>query len=71
MFKLRIEYYRVKKEMTQERLAELTGLSQGYISKLERQNRYESPTLSVLECIAEALEVCPKMLLECHCKYCK
>ena len=70
MFKLRVKYYRLRKGLTQKTLSQLSGLNQSYISKLEKYDRDESPTLHTLEQIAEVLEICPLKLLECHCKFC-
>lgn len=70
MFKLKIKEHRELKGMSQKALAIETGLTQQYISELESNHRDRSPTLDTLSSIAEALEVCPLNLLECHCKYC-
>ncbi|KRB82348.1 transcriptional regulator [Sphingomonas sp. Root710] len=46
---------RREKGLTQERLAELSGLSQQYLSGLERGNR--NPTIVTLHELATALKV--------------
>ncbi|URZ15295.1 helix-turn-helix domain-containing protein [Clostridium felsineum] len=71
MFVLKIKQYRKKKKITQKKLSKLSGLAQGYISNLESDKRCKSPTLNTLETIANVLEVCPRDLVECNCKYCK
>lgn len=52
---------RLARELTQERFAELSGLSQQYISDLERGRR--NPTVVTLHEIATALNVQPVDLL--------
>lgn len=54
---LKIAYYRKLQGMTQEELAEATGLSAGYISQLEGPNSYFCPSLKTLFIIAEVLNV--------------
>lgn len=46
---------RLKKNMTLETLAELSGISKGHLSKIERQER--DPKLSTMIMIAKALNV--------------
>lgn len=53
---------RAKTGMTQERLAEVSGFSQQYISDLERGRR--NPTIVSLYEIAQALGATPVELLE-------
>lgn len=67
-FKLYIKHFRLKRGLTQQELADKTGLSQMYISYLERDNRKKSPTLNTVAKIAEALEICPFSLIEFNCK---
>lgn len=73
MFKLKIREIRLKKRITQEELSYRSGVSQGYISYLERDNiaRDKSPRLETIERIAKGLEICPLKLLSCECKHCK
>lgn len=52
---------RLARELTQERFSELSGLSQQYISDLERGRR--NPTVVTLYEIAVALDVQPVDLL--------
>lgn len=46
---------RLKQNMTLETLAELSGISKGHLSKIERQER--APKLSTMIMIAKALKV--------------
>ncbi|KHD34204.1 hypothetical protein NL50_17830 [Clostridium acetobutylicum] len=71
MFTLKIKQYRKKRKITQKKLSRLSGITQSYLSDLESNCRYKSPTLKTLQEIANALDVCPKELIECNCKYCK
>jgi transcriptional regulator with XRE-family HTH domain len=52
---------RVERGMTQERLADVSGFSQQYISDLERGRR--NPTIVSLYELAQALSVTPIKLL--------
>lgn len=51
----RIQYLRKEKKLTQEALAELVGIDQKNISKIENGNNY--PAAETLTAIANALEV--------------
>lgn len=57
-----IKKYRNVKNLTQEHLAELSGLHRTYIGSVERAERNLS--LENLERIAKALKVAPKDLLD-------
>ena len=50
-----IKKYREKRKITQEKLAEITGISRDYISEIERGKK--TPSLKRLILIAEALEI--------------
>lgn len=52
--------YRPK--MTQERLAEISGLDRTFVSLLELGDR--SPTLNTVFALAQALEVSPLLIIE-------
>jgi transcriptional regulator with XRE-family HTH domain len=52
---------RKKKKLSQEALAERSGLSLSYISEIERGNR--EPTLETIEKLAAGLGVQPQALL--------
>ena len=68
--KLEIRKYRKYKMMTQRRLSELSCISQSYLSMLENNKHYKSPTLTVIESIAQALQICPVLLLGVDCNNC-
>lgn len=71
-FTFRLKHYRQLKGLTQEQLADKTGLSQQFISELEKYNRTKSPTLDTVAILALALEICPYSLMEFnHTQYCK
>lgn len=62
--------------MTQKQLAIRSYITQPYISDLEKGIvRKKSPTLKVIEDLAEALKICPFLLLKCNrrarCTECK
>lgn len=71
MFILKIKKVREMRRLTQDELSKKSGVDQSYISRLEKEERHRSPTLHIIEQLAEILEICPKKLLECNCKYCK
>lgn len=50
-----VKEIRLKQNMTLETLAELSGISKGHLSKIERQER--APKLSTMIMIAKALNV--------------
>ena len=52
---LKVKEYRKQKKYTQEKLSELIGVDNGYISKLEVGQNF--PSLKTLEKIANVLEV--------------
>ena len=68
-FKLKLKDYRLLRNLTQKQLAKLSGVSQEYISALEKKDSFKSPTLKTLAAIAAALKICPLNLIECSCKY--
>lgn len=68
MLKLAIKTIRKTKGVTQEELSLRTGLSQSYLSELEKSDSLANPTLKTIETIAEALNVCPIDLISCDCK---
>ncbi|EGR0791318.1 TPA: helix-turn-helix transcriptional regulator [Vibrio vulnificus] len=51
----KIKEIRKKKALTIQELAEISGVSEGHISRLE--NGLKSPTISTLEKLANALDV--------------
>ena len=56
-----VRQLRISRGMTQERLAEVSGFSQQYISDLERGRR--NPTVVSLFDLAQALETTPAELV--------
>jgi len=54
-FGARLQSIRKKQEISQEKLAEISGLHRTYISSLERGAR--NPTLTTLDSLAQALNV--------------
>jgi len=52
---LKVKEFRKKRKLTQEKLSELIGVDNGYISKLEVGQNF--PSLGTLEKIADVLEV--------------
>lgn len=61
MLGIRIRNARESKNLTQEQLAEMTGLSNNYISNIERNRSI--PSLETLVKICNVLEVTPDFLL--------
>ena len=57
-----IKYYRYANNISQEKLAELAGLSSRYITDIERG--LHCPTINKLELIAKALKVEPYVLFQ-------
>ena len=58
---LNLKYYREIKGISQKNLSEKLGISQGYISEIEKG--LKSPTVRMLYKFAESLEICPHVLL--------
>ena len=52
---LKVKEFRKQRKITQEKLAEIVGVDNGYISKLEVGQNF--PSISTLEKIAQALDV--------------
>ena len=50
-----IKKYRLEKELTQEKLSELSGISSDYLSEIERGKR--TPSFKRMDLIAKALNV--------------
>ena len=55
MLVLKIKEIRLKRNLTQEKLAKLSGISKSYIGDLERNEK--EPTISILCRLAEGLQV--------------
>ena len=58
---IRIKAVRESKKLTQEQLAEITGLTNNYISNIERN--HSKPSIETLLRICNALEVTPDYIL--------
>jgi len=61
---LNVQYYRKLRNLTQEKLAEKSGVGIVSIANLESSNYYANPKISTIFKIAEALDVSPKTLFE-------
>lgn len=59
---LNIKKYRKQRKMTQDQLSELCGISQDYLSEIERGKK--KPSLETLITIAEKLEILPQKLFD-------
>ncbi len=59
--KIALKNIRENKGISEKKLSEIAGISQGYISDIEAGKK--SPTVRMLYRIAEALKVCPHILL--------
>lgn len=59
-----ISYYRKRKGMTQERLAEMIGVSRQHMGAIEAPNMVRAVSLDVLFNIASVLEIEPYVLLK-------
>ena len=61
-----IGYYRKKKGITQEKLAEELGVSRQHIASVEAPGMNRGVSLELLFNIAEVLEIEPYLLLKFH-----
>jgi len=61
---LKIAYYRKLNGMTQEQLAELIGISAGYLSQVETPAFVQPVSLKTLFAIADLFHVPPSKFLE-------
>lgn len=64
---IKLKYYRELKKISQRQLAKDLGITQGYISKVEKG--IESPTVRMLYRFANSLKICPRLLLPCIMEY--
>ena len=55
--RVNIKSIRKEKRLTQKELAELIGVSEGYISDIERDSKEKHPSIKCLLSISEALGV--------------
>lgn len=61
VLKENVKYYRRQLNISQERLAELSGMSANYIGDIERTDR--KVTIDTVEKIAKGLKIDPALLL--------
>ncbi len=61
---LKIAYYRKMNGMTQEQLAELVGISPGYLSQVETPTLVQPISLKTLFAIADLFHMPPAKFLE-------
>ncbi|NME95318.1 helix-turn-helix transcriptional regulator [Clostridium cochlearium] len=68
--KINVEKYRKIQFFSQNKLAKKIGISQSYLSAVEREEK--SPTLRMLYKISDELDVCPRLLIKCkiECSKC-
>ena len=59
-----IAYYRKRKKLTQEQVAERVGISRQHMGAIEAPNMVRAISLEVLFSIADVLEVEPYVLLK-------
>ena len=59
-----IAYYRKRKGLTQEQVAEKVGISRQHMGAIEAPNMVRAVSLDVLFGIADALEIEPYLLLK-------
>lgn len=59
-----ISYYRKRKSLTQEQLADMIGISRQHMGAIEAPNMVRAISLDVLFNIATALEIEPYILLK-------
>lgn len=52
-----IKKFRIQNSLTQQELADMTGLSRDYICDIENNKRNKHPTISTIGRIADALEI--------------
>lgn len=61
-FGMKVKIERVKKKLSQEKLAELAGLSKNSVGAIERGE--SSPTLDTINALAKVFEMNPSELLD-------
>ena len=62
IFKRNLKYYRKKKGLTQEQLAELVNCNPKYISEIESRNK--CPSAETIDALASVLEISAAQLFE-------
>jgi len=61
---LKIAYYRRLHNLTQEQLADIIGISPGYLSQIETPSHPQPLSLKTLFAIADYFKVAPKVFLD-------
>jgi len=61
---LKIAYYRRYHKLTQEQLADIIGISPGYLSQIETPSHPQPLSMKTLFAIADYFKVPPKVFLE-------
>ena len=61
IFRANVKFYRKQRDISQEKLAELSELSTNYIGDIERTNR--KVTIDTIEKVAKGLNIDPSLLL--------
>lgn len=56
--------YRAIRNITQEELAEMSGISRAYITDIENESRFKHPSLGYIGRIADALDISISELLK-------
>lgn len=59
-----IKKYRKEKNLTQQDLADLAGISRQYVTDIENENRNKHITIAILGRIADAMNVNIELFLE-------
>ena len=52
-----IRYFRMKKNLTQQQLADRIGMSREYVCDIENESRNKHPTIAVVGRIADAMNI--------------
>lgn len=64
VFRKNIKYYRKKNNLTQEKLAELSNVSESYIKEIESNKEFTNVTLTIIFKISKALGVSVEKLFK-------
>ena len=67
MIQIKLREFRVKANLTQQQLADKTGVSKSHISEIE--NFRKEPSIKLLIHLSVILEICPCRMLECNCTH--
>ncbi len=64
VFRKNIKYYRKKNNLTQEKLAELSNVSESYIKEIESNKEFTNVSLTIIFKISKALGVSVEKLFK-------